>query len=98
MDGQAQVVVAVFEEQDVGLVNQPPPKLPFHLHYLLQREKKRGVNSQRKHILLSQALKQMNLWIKNTSARFSFTREKHFLNTHILPIHSMRMRQRYSTS
>lgn len=36
VDGQAQVVVAVFEEQRVGLVDQPAAKLPLHLHHLLQ--------------------------------------------------------------
>lgn len=36
VDGQAQVVVAVFEEQRVGLVDQAAAKLPLHLHHLLQ--------------------------------------------------------------
>lgn len=42
VDGQAQVVVAVFEEQDVRLVNQTTPELALHLHHLLQGERKRG--------------------------------------------------------
>lgn len=56
MDGQAQVVVAVFEKQDVRLVNQPTPELPFHLHHLLMKERqrqggeRRGVRALRKHI------------------------------------------------
>lgn len=49
VDGQAQVVVAVFEKQDVGLVNQTTPELSLHLHHLLQEE--RGGNA----ILLSQS-------------------------------------------
>lgn len=36
VDGQAQVVVAVFEEQEVGLVDQPTPELTLHLHHLLR--------------------------------------------------------------
>lgn len=39
MDGQAQVVVAVFEKQDVRFVNQPTPELPFHLHHFLMKER-----------------------------------------------------------
>lgn len=36
VDGEAQVVVAVFEEQDVRLVDQSPPQLSLHLHHFLQ--------------------------------------------------------------
>lgn len=49
VDGEAQVVVAVFKQENVRLVDEATSKLSLRLHHLLQRRHHSGVSGTVRH-------------------------------------------------